>query len=510
MQSSTVRRGVVGAAVGAAWLAALYVVAPLVGVFAPITVAEGIIVRSPGWLSTLAVSTLGFSAKPFLLGSVVVGILALSTAAWILWPREREVARPLAVVVGVGVTIVAVALAGGDLSFVSAFSVALVVGVPYAVSRLLSAPTQSDDRRRFLSRLGTVAAIGTGSIVGLRVAFDRLAAGDSRGQFRDLDGDAPATGASEGGDGAGDAPADALGDPRFDFAAMPAAVTPPGEHYVVDINIRPPTVDPETWTLDVDGAVEEPYSLSYDELRDHDGSVEQVTTMLCISNTVGGDLIGTSRWTGVQLSDLVAEAGPTDAAVDVVTHAEDGYSEAIPLDIVEREDILIAHQLGSDPLPRKHGFPARLLVPGRYGMKMTKWITRIELAEREHEAYWEQRGWNEAAVVNTMSYVRGAVRDGERVTVGGVAFGGLETGVAEIAAVEVSVDGGSSWAEAELESPIAPHAWRRWRYAFDAPDRSEFEVVVRAIRRDGTVQTEERSSPRPNGATGWHRKTVQV
>ncbi|WP_049986731.1 molybdopterin-dependent oxidoreductase, partial [Halobellus rufus] len=365
-------------------------------------------------------------------------------------------------------------------------------------------PTASPDRRRFLRRAGVVVVAGAGSLVGLRAAFERLS-GDGL-ETGATDGDRDGSGT----DGMGGASTPRVGDPRFDFAGMPPAITPPEEHYVVDINIRPPEVDLESWTLDVDGAVEEPYGLSYDELREHEANTEQFTTMLCISNTVGGDLVGTSRWTGVQLSDLVADAAPSEAAVDVVTHAADGYSEAIPLELVEREDILIAHRMGAEPLTRAHGFPARLLIPGRYGMKMTKWITRIELAEVEHDAYWEQRGWDEEAVVNTMSYVRGAERDGDRVTVGGVAFGGLETGVEEIAAVEVSVDGGSSWTEAELESPIAPHAWRRWRHAFDAPDRSEFAVVVRAIRRDGTVQTEERSPPRPSGATGWHRKTVRV
>ncbi|WP_144904942.1 molybdopterin-dependent oxidoreductase [Halobellus captivus] len=503
MHSRAGRRGVVGAIAGAAWLVGLYVATPLVGEFAPVAIAEGIIVRSPGWLSTLAIGLLGFSAKPVLLGGVLVGIVAVAAGAWILWPHNRQVATPLAVVAGLGLTATALAVSGGRFSAGTALALAVAVGFPLVASRLLSAADPSPDRRRFLRRLGAVAVVGTGSAVVLRAGFDRLT---DRGRS------AAVAGGDAGGSagGAADRSTPSVGDPRFDFAGMPPAVTPADEHYVVDINIRPPSVDPDTWTLDIDGAVDEPYSLSYDDLRGHDASVEQITTMLCISNTVGGNLIGTARWTGIQLSDLVADATPAGGAVDVVTHAADGYSEAIPLGIVEREDILIAHQMGSAPLTAEHGFPARLLIPGRYGMKMTKWITRIELSETEHDAYWEQRGWNEEAIVNTMSYVRGAERDGDRVTVGGVAFGGLETGVEEIAAVEVSVDGGNSWSEAELEEPIAPHAWRRWRYAFEAPDRNEFEVVVRAITRDGDVQSEERSSPRPNGATGWHRRSVRV
>ncbi|QCC46447.1 molybdopterin-dependent oxidoreductase [Halobellus limi] len=512
MHSTPVRRGAVGAAVGTVWLAGLYVAAPLVGGFAPVALAEAIIVRSPGWLSTLAVGLLGFSAKPVLLGSVLVGIAALSAVARIVWPRVRPETPLLAGVLGVGATAAVFLAAGAPPSPGAVLGVAVAVTPPYLADRLLStARTSSEpDRRRFLRRVGSVALVGTGSLVGLRAAFDRFAGGSGRGgaggdvadDVETNDGGADAGGTSQSTAGPGD--------PRFDFAGMPAAVTPAEDHYVVDINIRPPDVDSDSWSLDVDGAVESPYGLSYDELRAHDASVEQIMTMVCVSNTVGGDLVGTPRWTGVQLSDLVADADPVDGAVDVVTHAADGYSEAVPLDIVEREDILIAYEMGSGPLPTEHGFPARLLVPGRYGMKMTKWITRIEVSTADHEAYWESRGWDEEAVVNTMSYVRGAERDGDRVTVGGVAFGGLETGVEEIAAVEVSVDGGDSWREAELEAPIAPHAWRRWRHAFDAPDRSEFEVVVRAITREGEVQTEERSSPRPSGATGWHRRSIRV
>ena len=510
MRSTTVRRGTVGAVVGTVWLAGLYLAAPLVGGFAPVALAEGIIVRSPGWLSTLAVGLLGFSAKPVLLASVLVGIVALSAIGGAVWPRVRAETPFLAGFLAVGATVAVFLAAGVPLSPSAVLGVVVAVVPAYIASRLLSTPTtrRSPDRRRFLRRIGAVAVVGTGSLLGVRAAFDRLAGG--RGRGGDVDG-VDAGGSDGGTDAAGEAsPVATPGDPRFDFEGMPAAVTAPEDHYVVDINIRPPDLDPASWTLDVDGAVERPYSLSYDELREHDASVEQVTTMVCVSNTVGGDLIGTPRWTGVQLSDLVADADPAAEAVDVVTHAADGYSEAIPLDIVEREDILIAYRMGSEPLATEHGFPARLLVPGRYGMKMTKWITRIEVSAADHEAYWEARGWDEEAVVNTMSYVRGVERDGDRVVVGGVAFGGLATGVEEIAAVEVSIDGGDTWTEAELESPIAPHAWRRWRYAFDAPNRSEFEVVVRAITRDGTVQTEERSSPRPSGATGWHRRPVRV
>jgi DMSO/TMAO reductase YedYZ molybdopterin-dependent catalytic subunit len=494
----TVRRGLFGAAIGFAWVAGLFVAGPLVGGFGVAAIAEGIIVRSPGWLSTLAVRLLGFAAIPTLVAGVVVAVVGATALVAIVWPSGSD--GVAAVAVGSLVATGTLFFAGGVEIAVGTF-VALVVAVvsPTAAARWLPAAVATDDstgsdRRQFLSRLGTVSVLGLVSLGALRILFERLV--EDRSDVRV--GEPLESSVSPPG-----------GDPAFDFEGMPAAITSPDAHYTVDIDVRPPPIDSETWTLDIEGAVGEPYSLSYDELLEHGESVEQPTTMVCISNQVGGDLIGTGHWSGVPLSALVGAAEPAETAVDVVTHAEDGYSEAIPIGLIEREDILIAYGLGERTLPAEHGFPARLLVPGRYGMKMTKWIDRIEVRTKDHEAYWEARGWDEEAVVNTLAYVRGAERDGDRVRVGGVAFGGLETGAEEIAAVEVSVDGGETWQEAELERQVAPHAWRRWRYGFDAPDRSEFEVLARAIERDGTVQTEERTDPRPGGSTGWHRTTVR-
>lgn len=493
--SSTWRRAAVGGAVGIAWIAGLLVAEPLIGGFGLVPVAEAIIVSSPGWLSTAAISLLGFYAQPALVAGVVTAVLAMTTLVAVAWPRAPGVLPPVSVALGLVATTALLIGAGARISGGLAAGVLVAVAPPYLVARALATPASETDRRPFLRRVGGVAIAGTGATLGTRYLLDRIiGTRESERVEAPLEGSvSPPT-----------------GEPAFDFDGMPAAVTSPDDHYVIDINVRAPRIDPEMWTLDVDGVVGEPYLLSYDELLEHPESIEQTTTMLCISNQVGGDLIGTAHWTGVQLSDLVAAAEPREGAVDVVTHAADGYSEAIPIELVEREDILIAFGMGERTLAAEHGFPARLLIPGRYGMKMTKWITRIEIVDREHEAYWEERGWDEEAIVNTMAYVRGAERTGTRVTVGGVVFGGLETGVEEIDAVEVSVDGGDTWQEGDLEARLDVHAWRRWRYEFEAPDQSEFEVVVRAVESDGSVQTAEETSPRPGGATGWHRMTVEI
>ena len=507
-RETAVRRAVGGAVVGAAWVAGLFAAAPLVGGFGIEPVAEAVIARSPGWLSTLAIGLLGFYATPTLVAAVVAGTVGVAAAGGLLAPVVLARAGTPAVgrtlrartgtavaAVGVLATVPLLLAAGATPSGGFVVGTLVAVAPPAIVARRLPRTGRLRGRRGFLRRVGGLAAAGAVPLAGLRLLFDRLG------------GPEPSERVGEPLDQSVSPPS---GDPAFDFGGMPPAVTSPADHYVVDVNVNPPILDPEAWSLDVDGAVAEPYSLAYDDLVGHDDSLEQTTTMVCISNEVGGDLIGTAHWTGVQLSDLVAAARPAEGAVDVVTHAADGYSEAIPMDIVDREDLLIVYGMGDRTLETEHGFPARLLVPGRYGMKMTKWIERIEVSDVDHEAYWEERGWDEEAVANTMSYVRAAERDGDRVVVGGVAFAGLETGVAELAGVEVSVDGGETWNEGELAEPIAAHAWRRWRYAFDAPNRTEFDVVVRAVRRDGTVQTEERTDPRPGGSTGWHRLTVEV
>ncbi len=485
-----------GSVVGLVWIGSLFVATPLVGGFGISAVAQAVIASSPGWLSTAVIGLFGELAQPILMASVVVGIAGVSAVLGMLWPYSpgtTTTKRVAAVAFGAVATAVVLFANGAPLGPGFVVAVVLALAVPALAGWVLAAPAHTPaNRRPFLRR---TAAVVIGSALGfaaLRQVTERLGG---------------PTASMRAGDPLDRSVSQPAGDSRFDFGGMPTAVTPPEDHYTVDINVENPTIDPETWSLDIGGEVERPYSLSYDDLLDHDESVETTMTMICISNSVGGDLIGTGHWTGVQLSDLVAAADPSDDAVDVVTYAADGYSEAIPIEIAEREDVLIAYGMDENTLEPEHGFPARLLVPGRYGMKMTKWIDGIEVSSESHEAYWQERGWDEEAVVNTTSYIRTIQRDEGTVAVGGVAFAGLETGVEEIRAVEVSVDGGDTWSEADHEEQLDPHAWRRWRAEFDEPDGT-FEVVARAVERDGEVQTEAESDGAPGGSTGWHRIEV--
>ncbi|MFB6135182.1 MAG: molybdopterin-dependent oxidoreductase, partial [Halobacteriaceae archaeon] len=369
-------------------------------------------------------------------------------------------------------------------------------------------------RRSFLRRASVAggAALAAGALGSAAAGvLPRGEGGGSEGASRPLDRKTTtgrtvaATTPAPGNESGTDADAgDDGGGFGFDFGAMPARVGDIEDHYVVDKNATDPTVDTDSWTLDVGGDVEEPYSLAHEDLLDHDAAVDEVVTTSCISNPVGGYLVSTVEWTGVPLTALLEEAGVRADAYDIVTHAADGYTESIPVEVADRDDILVAFGASGETLPVAHGFPARLLVPGRYGMKSTKWLTRIEASTRDHRGFWEQRGWSEEAVVNTFSYVRAAEVGSERTAVGGVAYAGTRG----IRRVEVSVDGGETWQEAELEDPPGEHAWRRWRYVFDTPTGDSFETVVRAVDGTGARQTSERTSPHPDGSTGWHHRMV--
>jgi DMSO/TMAO reductase YedYZ molybdopterin-dependent catalytic subunit len=283
--------------------------------------------------------------------------------------------------------------------------------------------------------------------------------------------------------------------------------TPTEEHYVVSKNLFDPSVDEAGWRLRISGLVERPLELGLDDLRAMP-SVTRPSTLICVSNPVGGELIGTSEWTGVRLADLLEAAGPRAEARELVLRAADNYTDSFPLDAALREGTIVAYLQNGEPLGSRHGSPARVLVPGIYGMKNVKWVEEIELAEDDYQGYWQTRGWSDEAVVKTMSRIDTdvAVRlDDGRVAVGGVAFAGLRG----IRAVEVSLDGGERWLPAEVEPAPNGLSWVRWAAVVEV-DEGRFEVRVRATDGEGTVQTAEPSRPLPDGADGHHQRTVRV
>jgi DMSO/TMAO reductase YedYZ molybdopterin-dependent catalytic subunit len=288
-------------------------------------------------------------------------------------------------------------------------------------------------------------------------------------------------------------------------------VVPNPDFYRIDTNLLTPRVDASTWTLSVDGMVDHPFSITYDELLAMEMHEEYVT-IACVSNEVGGDLVGNALWKGARLRELLDRAGVQPGATQIVGHSFDDWTAGFPtawLDDPSRE-ALVAVAMNGDPLPAEHGFPARLIVPGLYGyVSATKWLTRIGLTTLEaFNGYWVPLGWAKEAPILTQSRID-VPGDGSAVNAGQVAVAGVawapDRGVSK---VEVQVDD-APWAVAEISAQISDATWVQWLFRWAATPGNH-SLSVRATDGKGDVQTAKVTRPAPDGARGHHTIDVQV
>jgi DMSO/TMAO reductase YedYZ molybdopterin-dependent catalytic subunit len=299
-------------------------------------------------------------------------------------------------------------------------------------------------------------------------------------------------------------------DPAVDsLPGITPRITANEDHYVVDTTLVKPRVDVAEWSLDIKGEVDSPFSLTYDQLLDLD-AVEQVHTLECISNYVGGDLISTAVWTGVPLPDLLNRARVKSSAYAVVFTSVDGYVDSIPIAKAMEDRTLVAYLMNGRTVPQEHGYPARMLVPNIYGMKNVKWIRTIEVVNYDFQGYWQQQGWSNSAVINTNSRVdvpgRTVRWTGGEIVVGGIAFAGSRG----ITKVEVSTDGGKTWNAAQLETPPGALSWRRWTYRWTPTGAGGVHFTVRSTDGAGNTETPVGRDPYPDGATGYETADVNV
>jgi hypothetical protein len=258
--------------------------------------------------------------------------------------------------------------------------------------------------------------------------------------------------------------------------------------------------------LEVGGLVDRPLVLTLDELRRRE-SIHQFITLSCISNPVGGDLIGTIRWTGVSLQRLLPEFGLRPEATHLKILSADGFYEIVPLEIVRSDErVMLAYAWDGVPLPTEHGFPLRVYVPDVYGMKQPKWIDSVEATDHWEPGYWVVRGWDEVARMKATSVIDVVAADATISGPGGrplVPIGGIaHAGARGISKVELQVDDGP-WQQAELRTPMSDLTWLLWRY--DWPFEAGAHVLtVRCWDGAGTPQTVTPSPPEPNGASGLH------
>jgi DMSO/TMAO reductase YedYZ molybdopterin-dependent catalytic subunit len=473
-------------------------------IFPPAALADLIIRSVPGDVSTFFIDALKHWALRLLILGVLLGSLVLG--AELLWRRSRDprdgrlqaVETALAIaVLGLVASLASASGTGNLLLTAAVLALSGAVYVLVATSVYETATGLQDESRRSVIRLGFGGA--------LAIAFLGGAVGWLTRAFSGPDRDVELVEAME---------REALPPPDDAFpelAGMPAEITSAEEHYVVDINLIKPSVDADGWSLRVFGRVDEELELGFQELQERFEIVQEYSVMTCISNEVGGNLIGTSLWGGVRLRDVLDAAGVESGTVDLVLRGADGYSDSIPLDVAMDEHVLIAVSQNGEPLTQAHGFPCRLRVPAIYGMKNVKWLESIELVDNDYQGYWMERGWSDSAVVKTESRIDvvgedGAAMVGEDTWIAGIAWAG-ERGISR---VEVSTDGGGTWDAALLKDPINERMWRFWAYPWTPSSAGEVEVICRATDGDGNVQTARESEPHPSGASGYPSRSVSV
>jgi len=457
---------------------------------------------TPAWLKEFATTNFGTNDKLVLgIGEVIV-LAGLAALAGILAARRW--------VWGAILVVLLAAVAGlAALSRPDAGSLAAVPSVAGGVAGLIALRLLIDrlpagasddrartgtDRRSFL--LATSAAAGLGvvaAVVGRSVGAAGRAARAARASLT-------------------------LPPPATSAAPVPAGVqvtgiepwaTPPTDFYRIDTALAVPQVDPSTWELRVHGLVEDEVTLTWDELQAAD-LVEAWVTLCCVSNPVGGDLIGNQRWLGMPVRELLARAKPHADADMVLSTSADGFTASTPIEaLTDDRDALLAVGMNDEPLPIEHGFPVRMVVPGLYGyVSATKWVVDLEVTRfADKTAYWTDRGWSPQGPVKTQSRIS-VPRSGAEVKAGDVVVAGTSWAQHRgITRVQVRVDDGA-WQDADLADDGGIDTWRQWSWRWPAT-AGHHRLYVRAFDPNGP-QSGRNVDVIPDGAEGYDQVGVDV
>jgi DMSO/TMAO reductase YedYZ molybdopterin-dependent catalytic subunit len=480
-----------------------------------VSVGDRVIDHVPKWMKDFAIRNFGTSDKTVLIWTILVIILITAVGAGIAAVRHSRgavIALTFAgafglfgaicggfgrntTFAGVLPSLLAAAVAGLVLLWGRWMTRPKMVPVP-AGKRSKAVPmVAAPDRRRFLATTGSLA-LGALVVTSIgRTLQDRFNAQLERAGVR------PPV-------------------PKQPLAALPAdpaalvensglspLVTPTNDFYRIDTAIVFPSVSLDSWKLYVSGKVDKRISFTYDDLMQRE-MIERDITISCVSNEVGGDLIGTARWVGCRLDDLLAEAGIQSDADQVMGISVDGFTAGFPVSTLDGRDAMIALGMNGETLPVKNGFPARIIVPGIYGyVSAVKWLEEIKLTRfDQEEGYWVPRGWAALAPVKTQARID---RPGRKISAGPTHIAGVAWAVHRgIDMVEVQVDDGE-WMQASLGPVLSEDTWVQWFLPWDAPAGNHV-VRVRATDGTGETQVEERTSVAPDGATGWHTIKVNV
>lgn len=518
-------------ATGAGLAAAELVVGLFSGTSSPVVpVGQVFIDWVPVWLKEWAIETFGTNDKVVLvLGALIVlfgigiavGILAMRGArsaayaltcvtgvlgAWAVLTRpEPTLTKLLPTIVG---TLVSIAVlwylaprpvrvestpAGSPVGGADVADVA-EPGATKTATAVESMTMVGVDRRRFVT-----ASVGIGSVAVMAGGLGRMLQQrfEVVGERDDIT--LPSV----------DSAAEALpADADLPVDGLDPFVTPNADFYRIDTALVVPQVSKESWSLKIGGMVDNEIELTFDDLLARP-QIERYITLSCVSNPVGGDLIGNALWQGVLLRDVLEEAGVHPDATQVVSRSVDGWTAGTPTEVImDGRDAMLAIAMNGEPLPARHGYPVRMVVPGLYGyVSATKWVTEIEMTRWEdYDAYWVPRGWSKEGPIKTMARIdtdRPGPGAGETV-VGGIAWA-IHRGVSR---VQVRLDRGE-WMDADIGGVPSNDTWVQWMHRFEAPP-GRYMVEARAFDGDGVPQTEEPAPVAPNGAQGYPRRFVDV
>jgi DMSO/TMAO reductase YedYZ molybdopterin-dependent catalytic subunit len=472
-----------------------------------VAVGDQVIDHTPGWVERAVIANLGTSDKPFLIANVLVVSGLLGAGLGLLAARRFVLgAAGIAVMAGVG-TAASFAdpqTTGAAPLWVGIVSAAAGIATLWLLLRPEPEPDSAVrdpaaggivDRRRFLGLAGAAVLVAGVAAVGGRLLTSSANVDAIRRAIRlprpFRRAPVPPPGAS------------------LAVPGLSPLFVPNGDFYRIDTALTVPQVDPAGWSLQVKGRVDRPLSFTYAELMAMP-QIEADVTLACVSNPVGGELVGNARWQGVPLYTLLERAGVQNEGTQIIGRSVDGFTAGFPTrHAIEDETAMVAVAMNGVPLPARHGFPARLLVPGLYGyVSATKWLSSIELWRLdEFNGYWIPRGWSKSGPIKTESRIdvpnHSPIAAGPQ-TIAGVAWAptrGIER-------VEVQIDGGP-WQNATLAAALGVDTWRQWLLRWHATP-GEHTIAVRATDGTGYTQTSERSDPPPDGATGYHTIRVDV
>ncbi len=468
-----------------------------------LSVGDLVIALAPPGMRDAAIGSVGTADKPLLVTGVVVVVALLGSAAGLVGRRLLASAYAVAVLLALA--------AGGAVAAAATLPGAVVVTAVLASTgcaglRLLlgdrlpsTGPVPgpaAPERRAFLVRAGALGALALLGGAVSRSLATRVDVNRIRAAVRLPPPARPAPGDLAAG--------------AFDVPGLSPLVTPNRSFYRIDTALSVPRIDSATWSMQVVGMVDRPLTLTYADLlgmRQYEADV----TLQCVSNEVGGDLVGNARWQGVLLSDVLARVGVQEGADQLVGRSVDDFTAGFPTALaLDGRPAMIAVGMNGEPLPQEHGFPARLVVPGLYGyVSATKWLARIELTTLDgFDGFWVPRGWAKLAPIKVASRID-VPADVSRVPSGPVVVAGVAWAPGPgrgIVRVEVRVDGGA-WHEVELAGALGQDSWRQWRWTWTAL-AGQHVLEVRATDRTGAVQDGTVRDVRPDGATGYHAIAV--